>query len=201
MDWKEKITPGQLYGCQAIPEHGAPLYIAACLEPGNIRNGLRVAYVCYDTDGDETGWGRLDPGKNPDGMDLSGLLLPAAEKAVGGNYELRPLPDGVTPYSLRRGQTVYLVTDRTGRDTFLAMQWSDNEAASENCDACVAYWVFDGGMLTELDGGEMDYDSGEKAYVVLADALDDVLDFAYGPDRDGWEISRAPDLCLEDLGL
>lgn len=204
MDWKEKITPGRLYGCEALPEHGAPIYIVACLEPGPVKDDRRLAYICTDKDGNETDWGRMDPGKNPEGMDLSGLLLPVAELAVGGNYELGPLPEDVTPYSLRRGSAVYRVTDDKGRTTFLVMQWSDNEAASENCDACIAYWLFGDDMSTEQDGGEMDYDSFEKGYVVLADALQDAMDFAYGngvSGRAGWDIRREPGLSPEDFGL
>ena len=60
---------------------------------------------------------------------------------------------------------------------YLAMWFSDNEAATEGCDACVGYTLYDDNK-SEIDGGEMDYNEYIASYNSIFDAIPDVIEFA-----------------------
>lgn len=67
-------------------------------------------------------------------------------------------------------------------EIYLAIWFSDNEAACEGCDACIGYGIYDMSE-NEIDGGEMDYDSEAENYDNISDTIDDILDFALGDDK------------------
>lgn len=76
-----------------------------------------------------------------------------------------------------KNEGVYEITMENGDFMYLVAMFSGNPAATEGCDACIGYTLYDEDQ-DEIDGGEMDYDSEEKKYDTIDDALDDVLDFA-----------------------
>ncbi len=135
---------------------------------------------------------------------VAGLLASAAKEAFTGAAacEPMPLPDGTDPWALGQAPLVCEVVDAENASRFLVLQWSDNPAESENCDSCIAYWLFDGDMESEIDGGEMDYDSGEAGYMALPDAVSDVAGFAWPePLPRIRSIYLRPDLTEEDFGI
>lgn len=60
---------------------------------------------------------------------------------------------------------------------YLSMWFSDNPAATENCDACIGYTLYDPDMH-EIDGGEMDYNEYDAGYNSIKDVIADVIEFA-----------------------
>jgi hypothetical protein len=60
---------------------------------------------------------------------------------------------------------------------YLAMWFSDNPAATEGCDSCIGYILYDG-YGVNLDGGEMDYNEYTAGYNSIFDAIPDVIEFA-----------------------
>ena len=60
---------------------------------------------------------------------------------------------------------------------YLALWFSDNQAATEGCDSCIGYALFDEDM-NALDGGEMDYNEYTSNYESIFDAIPDVIEFA-----------------------
>lgn len=60
---------------------------------------------------------------------------------------------------------------------YLAMWFSMNSAATEGCDACIGYNLYDADK-NELDGGEMDYNDYKSGYKNITDAIPDVIEFA-----------------------
>lgn len=92
--------------------------------------------------------------------------------------------------------TVLYVVQPAGQDRVYLKFWdSDNEAATEGCDSCIGYSVYDCNTEREIDGGEMDYDSESKNWASIRDAVEDVMDFALdGAEIDWYEESeRDPD--------
>lgn len=65
-------------------------------------------------------------------------------------------------------------------EAYLKIWFSDNEAASAHCDACIGYSLYGPDKRHELDGGEMDYNSEKADYNTIEDAIPDILDFAFG---------------------
>lgn len=64
-----------------------------------------------------------------------------------------------------------------GSVTYMAVQHSDNKAATPGCDACLSYELVEPGSTEPFDGGEMDYDSTAKDYADLRNAAEDLADF------------------------
>lgn len=93
------------------------------------------------------------------------------------------------------GTVLFVVQPKDGGKVYLKFWDSDNEAATENCDSCIGYTVYDYGTEKEIDGGEMDYASNEKAWESIRDAVDDVMDFALDGKEIDWfeESDRDPD--------
>lgn len=84
------------------------------------------------------------------------------------------------------------------KETFYIVWWeSSNPAASENCDACLGFNIYDeNGVL--CDGGELDYNSEEQTNYYL-DAAGDIVNIALGWDVYGMEIIRG--FCEENEKL
>lgn len=74
-----------------------------------------------------------------------------------------------------------------GQEVYVQMQYSCNPSATEGCDACIDYTVYDL-EGNELDGGNMDYKS-EEGYASIKDAIEDVLDFAFDSNVLDYEIA------------
>lgn len=85
---------------------------------------------------------------------------------------------------------------------YLYLQFSDSEACSPNCDACIDYTIMDKDGI-EVDGGQMDYNSAEAGYKSIEDTLGDVVDFCYSdifPDSELEDVGySSTDLDLEDI--
>lgn len=62
-------------------------------------------------------------------------------------------------------------------NNYLRLWFSDNEAITEGCDACIGYTLYDKDKLL-LDGGEYDYDSAVDDYEAITDAINDIIVFA-----------------------
>lgn len=62
-------------------------------------------------------------------------------------------------------------------NNYLRLWFSDNEAITEGCDACIGYALYDKDKLL-LDGGEYDYDSAADDYETITDAINDIIEFA-----------------------
>ncbi len=71
-------------------------------------------------------------------------------------------------------ETVIIVLE-DGR--FISMHLADTDSHTEGCDAAIDYILYNR-YFEELDGGQMDYSSGEKGYQCVKDAVRDVLGFA-----------------------
>lgn len=76
-------------------------------------------------------------------------------------------------------KATWLVRTRSSNNIRLTAWFSDNEALSENCDACIGYSMRDH-VNNMSDGGEMDYDSRTANYDTIDDALPDILGMAIG---------------------
>lgn len=64
-------------------------------------------------------------------------------------------------------ESIFLLALASGKTAYAKLWRSDNEPASEGCDACVGYSVY-GGDKSLLDGGELDYSTDDPAYDSLA---------------------------------
>ena len=80
------------------------------------------------------------------------------------------------------------------KQNYIHLQFSDSGAATEDCDECIDYTLFNTDK-EELDGGQMDYNSDEKQYQDIRDTVADIIDFVYDEDLSYTET----DLTLEDI--
>ena len=64
-----------------------------------------------------------------------------------------------------------------GYDYYIYLQFSDEPADCEDCDSCIDYSLFDENRNL-IDGGLMEYDSKDRNYESITDAIDDIVDFA-----------------------
>ena len=80
------------------------------------------------------------------------------------------------------------------KENIIHIQFSDAGAVEEGCDECIDYTVF-GKDFKEVDGGQMDYNSGEKQYNNIRDVIPDIIDFIYDEKLTFTET----DLTLEDI--
>lgn len=73
---------------------------------------------------------------------------------------------------------------------YIALWFSDNPAYTENCDACIGYNVYNKDR-DMIDGGEMDYNSEEKNYQTIEDAIKDTISFAIDSDLFSYEYNES----------
>lgn len=62
---------------------------------------------------------------------------------------------------------------------YVHLWFSSNESATEGCDACIDYEVYDENLKETDLGGGMDYNSAGKYTESIEEAIEDVLDFIY----------------------
>ena len=77
---------------------------------------------------------------------------------------------------------------------YLTMWFSSNPAATQDCDACVGFGLYDTDKKL-LDGGEMDYNDAKSGYKHIFDAITDVIEFATDEQHD-YEVTG---LLVEDF--
>ena len=65
---------------------------------------------------------------------------------------------------------------------YVGLWFSENEAESENCNACIGYNLYDED-LNEIDGGDYEYQLEATDYWTIEYAIDDVLEAIF--DRKG----------------